>query len=133
MRDYFMGAEVELEELALGDAGPDVTPPQGVILTHIESDGWTRKYLYKSSYDSLGSRKHSKIMISEVRPDPGFEGSYEAAPQQPERQVNFSRPAGIPTMGSPFGSQIPLQVPGASQRSSPVSDNRLSLPPGNRA
>lgn len=121
-----MGAEVELEELELGAPGPDVTPPQGVILTHLESDGWTRKYLYKASYDALGSRKQSKILMSEVRPEPGMDGAYEPAAPQEERQVHFQRQGGLQTIGNPFS----VQMGGASRPISPVADNRLNLPPG---
>jgi len=135
MRDFFMGAEVELEELALGASAPDTTPPQGVLMSHLESDGWIRKYVYKASRGVLG-RSDSKLLVGEIPPEPGFqmEGARESSPEA-ERSVRLSKPVrvNVPMMGSAYGPQIQLNMGVQTKiRQTPhvPTDTRLNLPPG---
>lgn len=106
MKTFFMGAEVDLEEYGLGDTPPDVTPPQGVVISRRESDGFIRKYLYKSVRDNLGKKSESKSLFSEV--SPVSSAAERAVPLSSEQSVKFSQPVrvNIPALGS----QAPMQV-----------------------
>ncbi len=114
MRDFFMGAEVEVEELGLGDPAPEVTPPQGVIVSRLEADGWVRKYLYKS----ISGGRPSEIMVGEVPPDPALG---ESAPyvdsDAPVRLDGFALMRG----GRPQMQAGPIPI-------SAHMEGRLSLP-----
>lgn len=132
MQDFFMGAQVELEELALGEAPPAVTPPQGVILTELHTDGWTRRYLYKSRVDALGKAHPSKILVSEIPGDPPAQMGAEEPSR--DHEVPISRPVrvGMPSMmGSPLGT-IPIasafQTPISGMPSPAMGDSRVNLP-----
>jgi len=158
MQDFFMGVVVEVEELGLGEAPPETTPPQGVIIAHRESDGWIRKYLYKSTRDLSGRISRSKVLHAEIAPTAEMGAAAEApAPAQREtpapvpvnsdQQIRFSQPVRVnvpgmgngngfgPTLGSiptrPAVGPAPVNVMGSSvptARQAPVMDNRLNLP-----
>lgn len=133
MQDFFMGAQVELDELALGEAPPAVTPPQGVILTELHTDGWTRRYLYKSRVDALGKAHPSKILVSEIPGDAPVQMGTEAPSQ--DHEIHLSRPVrvGIPSMGGnplgtvPMASGFPT-TPISGMPSPAMGDSRVNLP-----
>lgn len=130
MRDFFMGAEVEVEELQLGAPIPDRTPPHGVVLSQLESDGWIRRYNYKASYDLHGKKSVSKLLVGEIPPEPGVEVSSSMGSS--DREVRLSKPlrVNVPGMDSPLGQPIQIQMAGRiGAPTAPVpADNRLNLP-----
>lgn len=63
MSEWFMGQELIQPELPVGSPRPHQTPPEGVIVTDIDPDGYTRRYLYKS----MGDIDSEQILISEIR------------------------------------------------------------------
>lgn len=127
MKDFYMGAVVEVEELALGENPPQDTPPQGVIITRQENDGWIRRYLYRSYSDLSGKRVHSQVLYSEARPkaDLGRSGSTPipaAAPEAPKADLGRS--------GS---TPIPFQsLETRALAAQPIMDTRLNFPPGSQ-
>ena len=81
-------------ELPLGSSVPSLTPPEGVIVPALEADGWTRKYLHRTSMGSDGRVKSNRILIAEIPPVGGV----------PAPLPMLSGPAPSPNGG--------LQVPG---------------------
>lgn len=65
MTDYMGSGPMELP---LGTPPPMVTPPEGVVISRVEGDGWTRKYLYQAK-KGMGDRivEHS-LLIAEIPP-----------------------------------------------------------------
>lgn len=80
-------------ELPLGSSVPSLTPPEGVIVPALEADGWTRKYLHRTSMGADGRVKSNRILMAEIPPAGGV-----PAPLQ-----MLSGPAPAPNSG--------LQVP----------------------
>jgi hypothetical protein len=60
-----------IQELPVGSPEPAITPPEGMIVPFVERDGWTRKYLYRTSMGADGRPAKSKILIREIPPAPG--------------------------------------------------------------
>lgn len=122
MKDFYMGAVVDVEELALGESAPLNTPPQGVIVSRIEDDGWMRRYLYRSYNDDLsGKRVHNQVLYSETPP---ADGAPRPAPV----------PTATPAPKSELGRNVPfrrLDLRGV-QPVQPVMDNRLNFPAGSQ-
>lgn len=122
MKDFFMGSVVEIEEFALGEAPPEVTPPHGVILTQRENDGWTRRYLYRRYSDLSGKHVESKVLYSEKRPDASelVRGVTQVAiPFQPVA------PAAAPAMDGrlrfPMNTQVKLMGQAAPAPAAPAA------------
>ncbi len=109
MKDFYMGAVVDVEELALGENPPSETPPQGVIVSRVEGDGWTRRYLCQNYRDLSGKRVQSEVLYSETPPADG---------------ALLPAPAPVaPPARSELGRSLPFQ--GQAQ---PIMDNRLNFP-----
>lgn len=110
MKDFYMGAVVEVEELALGANPPETTPPHGVIVSQRETDGWTRRYLYRRYSDLSGKRVETKVLYSEMRPEAGAElgrGMIQVAvPFQPATRA--PAPAMDGRVRFPMNSQVKL-------------------------
>lgn len=119
MKDFYMGAVVEVEELALGENPPQDTPPQGVIITRREGDGWTRRYLYRSFSDLSGKRVKTEVLYSETRPPAA---APSAAPETPKADLGRSGQTPIPFQG--------LETRALTAQ--PVMDTRLNFPPGSQ-
>lgn len=138
-----MGTVVEVEEFGLGENPPDTTPPQGVVIVRRESDGWVRKYLYKAANDLSGQKHETKVLISEIPPNPTL-GEVSPAPapaavaQAQDQPLRFSQPvrvnlAGLGSGQSPLGGQVPVTQPmmrhaALSPTQAPEMDSRLNLP-----
>lgn len=64
MAEYFMGQELIQGELPANSPKPPETPPEGVIMTDVSKDGWSRRYIYISTPGS----EPEEILISETPP-----------------------------------------------------------------
>lgn len=58
----------EPRELPLGTPPPMITPPEGVVISRVEGDGWTRKYLYQSRRAMGGDVVENSLLIAEIPP-----------------------------------------------------------------
>lgn len=63
MPEFFMGQELTQVELPANTPRPPETPPEGVIVTDIDPDGWARKYLYTSYMGAV-----DEVLIREIPP-----------------------------------------------------------------
>jgi hypothetical protein len=126
------------QELPIGTPPPLITPPEGVVISRVEADGWTRKYLYQAKR-GMGDRiMENSLLIAEIPP------SGVRAPIRPEVPLALTpivvRPAQDPSTPqaptSPQGMSVPgmagaMRVPGRGV-SSPFSGVRgaeANLPP----
>lgn len=64
MAEYFMGQELIQGELPANSPKPAETPPEGVIMTDVMSDGWQRRYIYIA----MAGSAPEEILISEMPP-----------------------------------------------------------------
>lgn len=118
MRDYYMGNEVEIEELPLGSLPPAETPPYGVLMTELGHDGSSRKIRFTAVRDSLGIVRKSRLVIGETPArayDPGQENLTPFVPVGNQRME---------------ASSIDQAVPFLRQQNASMGDSRLNLPPG---
>lgn len=67
MSDYMSEAELGAQELPQGAPVPKFTPPQGVIMSRVGKDGWTRKYLYRAGIVE-GKPWQKQFLVSEIPP-----------------------------------------------------------------
>ena len=129
------------QELPIGTPPPLITPPEGVVISRVEADGWTRKYLYQAKR-GMGDRiMENSLLIAEIPPS-GVRG-----PIRPEvplqltpavvRPVQEPPPQVMPSSAPPpQGMNVPgmagaMRVPGRAV-SSPFSGVRgaeANLPP----
>ena len=130
------------QELPLGTPPPLITPPEGVVISRVEADGWTRKYLYQAKR-GMGDRiLENSLLIAEIPP-----GSVRA-PLRPEVPLQLTpvvvRPTqeAVPPAPPPPPVQQGMNVPGMAGAmrvpgravSSPFSGVRgaeANLPPQN--
>ena len=64
MAEYFMGQELIQGELPANSPKPAATPPEGVIMTDVSRDGWSRRYIYIA----MAGAAPEEILISETPP-----------------------------------------------------------------
>lgn len=64
MAEYFMGQELIQGELPANSPRPAETPPEGVIMTDVTKDGWSRRYIYIA----MSGSAPEEILISETPP-----------------------------------------------------------------
>ncbi len=61
MGEFFMGQMLDQPELPANSPRPPETPPDGIIVTDMDADGYTRRYLYKAMNGEI-----DEVLISEV-------------------------------------------------------------------
>lgn len=66
MAEYFMGQELIQGELPANSPRPAETPPEGVIMTDVSRDGWSRRYIYIA----MAGSDPEEILIREIPPAP---------------------------------------------------------------
>lgn len=84
-----------IEELPVGSPEPSLTPPEGVILPVLEADGWTRKYLVRTTMGADGRPRRSRVRFAEIPP---LQGHAAAAP---------TRALSVPAPQSPSSLEVP--------------------------
>lgn len=114
MTDFYMGHELGAQELPLGTPPPPITPPDGVIISRVEPDGWTRKYLYKSKREMSGKIVDSSLLISEHPP----KGPVVRQEVPIETHQTFAMPPVLPPPVQP--RHDPLQPPPIGQTVKPI-------------
>ncbi len=143
MARFFMGQELIQGELPANSPKPPSTPPEGVIMTDIGQDGYTREYIYISmagsapeeiviseGYPVEKKRISAAAVAVEEAPEPRMGGAVETMdgiilPEgaiMPDNAVFSGLPTGGPSMGSPaaaapVASGIPVvgAIPQAQQ------------------
>ena len=148
MGEFYLGQELTQPELPANSPRPAETPPDGVIVTDITPDGWTRRYLYTAYMGDTTER-----LIREIPPETQGRGMGAAIPMEesgrmmgeatpmvapePIRQpMSIQKPGMMPSQ--PFGGQtramhsVPLKgAPAASMPvmpSTPVLAGGAALP-----
>jgi len=99
----------EPKELPLGMLPPPVTPPEGVVISRVEGDGWTRKYHYQAKR-TMGDRiVENSLLIAEIPPAP--RSSYREVPAEmaPMSVPQVPQVAAPVTQGPALGT---LRAPG---------------------
>jgi len=123
MTDYRVSGP---QELPLGAPPPAITPPEGVIISRLEGDGWTRKYLYQSRRTLGGRNVENSVLISEIPPgspklgyrDLPLESAAPIVQNRVEQAPPVAPPAeaslgAVPNQGMPVpGITGSLRVPG---------------------
>jgi hypothetical protein len=112
MGEFYLGQELTQPELPANSPRPAETPPDGVIVTDITPDGWTRRYLY-TSYMGQAEEK----LIREIPPETPGRGMGEAIPmeEQPGRMMGEAVPLEVsPSMVAPepIRPAMSIQKPG---------------------
>lgn len=102
-------------ELPLGTPPPMITPPEGVVISRIEADGWTRKYLYQSRRGMGDKILENSLLIAEIPPTPRpirHEVPLEITPAVVLPQEQAPQAATPPLAMTPQLGQMP--VPGSA-------------------
>jgi hypothetical protein len=108
--EFFMGQRLTQQELPPNVPRPARTPAEGVIVTDIAPDGWSRRYLYMAGPE----RTPEEIMISETPPS-----------GQPIEGPGRPRAMGVRIMGGLIKPQNLLQ-----RRSLPIVRMGQAVAPG---
>lgn len=94
MGENFMGQELTQPELPANSPRPAETPSDGVIVTDITPDGWTRRYLYSSYMGQV-----EEILLREI--PPARMSGDAAVIEEPARMAGSA----MQTTGTPFAAQ----------------------------
>lgn len=137
MGEIFMGQELTQPELPANSPRPAETPPDGVIVTDITPDGWTRRYLY-TSY--MGQAE--ELLLREIPPERmSGEATYveeparmsgAAIPIEPQPPLRAAPQAPAPAMqttGMPFTAQPKMHTVSMRPVSQPVMQPAASVMP----
>lgn len=109
---FFMGQKLIQSELPVNSPKPPETPAEGVVMTDVTLDGWTRKYIYRA----LSGESPSETLISETPPR---RMSGNAAPEILDEIVipdGIDLPEGALLPGNAVFSGIPSQIQNAPVR-----------------
>lgn len=130
MAEYYMGQELTQPELPANSPRPAETPPDGVIVTDVTPDGWTRRYLYKNF---MGQAE--ELLIREIAPAP-ISGeavvideparmSGAAVPiMEPEPIAPMMQTSGMPTVPGPMMHTVPMRSPVPKVSQTPISSQQ---------
>jgi hypothetical protein len=123
MSEYMAGSELGAQELPHGSPVPKHTPPEGVIMSRVGKDGWTRKYLYRAGIIE-GKPWQKQFLVSEIPPT-------SLVPLPRTYETTQSIMAGPELPPPQAASELPLSVLGTQrmevQRSLRMEPQRLPI------